>query len=110
MLVALGLVKKEEKEGIDFSRMSSWLRLRRMVAWVIRFVHNCQVSTEKDRMKGTFVPEDLEAAEELILKDVQREAFDKEMRTLRASETLPTTNKLASLSPLLTRSSVLVAG
>ena len=70
ILVALGLMRKESTEGIDFSRMSSWLRLRRMVAWVIRFVHNCQVSREGDRMKGNFVPEDLEAAEGLILKDV----------------------------------------
>ena len=81
-----------------------------MVAWVIRFVHNCQVGTEKDRMKGTFVPEDLEAAEELILKDVQREAFDKETRILRAGETLPTTNKLASLSPFIGADEIIRVG
>ena len=52
-------------------------------------------------MKGSFVPEDLAAAEELIIRDVQKEVYDKEMRSLRAGETLPTSNKLASLCPFI---------
>ena len=61
-------------------------------------------------MSGAFVPEDLEAAEDLIIKDVQREAFDTESRILRTGESLPTSNKLASLCPFIGADQIICVG
>ena len=57
---------------IDPARFSSWLRYRRVVAWILRFIRNvkCKVSGAA----GSSAPlqrEELDAAEVIILKDDQ---------------------------------------
>ena len=38
ILVALGLIVKEQTYSIDVSRFSSWMKLKRVAAWVLRLV------------------------------------------------------------------------
>ena len=61
-------------------------------------------------MQGSLVPEGLMAAEELILKDIQKEVFDKEIRSLQQSENLPRSNQLAFLCPFIAGDKILRVG
>ena len=41
----------EEAFPLDPSRYSNWLRLKRILAWIFRFIHNCQ-RTKRERTRG----------------------------------------------------------
>ncbi|XP_058826865.1 uncharacterized protein LOC131686880 [Topomyia yanbarensis] len=65
---------------IDFDRFSSWDRLQRATAYVLRFLHN--VSKKQPRYSGQLQQSELKAAEEVIFKLVQREQYPDEVAAL----------------------------
>ncbi|XP_062533692.1 uncharacterized protein LOC134202689, partial [Armigeres subalbatus] len=68
------------EQVIDFHRFSSWNRLHRATAYVLRFLHN---STNKHpKHTGPLQQEELRAAEETIFKLVQRECYPEELTAL----------------------------
>lgn len=78
-----------------FQRFSSWYRLKKCFAWILRYRNNL-LSAAKDR-KGGGQPKivkgkpslititEMENAEKAILKNVQQAAFSDELRVLRKS-------------------------
>jgi hypothetical protein len=68
---------------MDWSRFSSWTRVRRVMAFVLRFVdqlrNRCQVHHTLNTKEGKSLPvleaEDLERSENVLVKMVQRESF-----------------------------------
>lgn len=59
------------EEGMPFpldpSHYSSWLKVRRIQAWVNRFIENCQ-RKNVDRMSGELVVDELKKAEIQLIK------------------------------------------
>ena len=60
VLVAMGMVV--EIGRIDMGRFSTWLRLKRVIAWMVRFFSNCRRFSE-DRDDGCLTVDELSDAE-----------------------------------------------
>ena len=80
------------------SNWSSWLKLTRAVAWVLRFVANCR-SYRQERRKGSLSPEELQNAEIRIIRDAQQEEFSEEYRALHENKPIPKKSCLIKLTP-----------
>ena len=128
LLVALTLLKGTHT--MNATKFSSWTALRRVTAWVLRFVKNTKrmknrrahrnVTQRKKKKKktanvddmdsGPLTCDELKAAEEVAVKDAQEEAFGEELLSLRAGKVLPKGNKLLPLSPFVDEKGILRVG
>jgi hypothetical protein len=108
ILIALGLAKPSRGDRIDVDTFSSWVRLRRVVAWIVRFAHNLQKGNEKK--VGSLQVAEIMVAERFLVKDSQHTAFESEIRVIREGSYLPDSNKLSALSPWLDEHGVLRVG
>ena len=80
------------------SNWSSWVKLTRVVAWILRFVANCR-SHRQGRWKGSLSPEELQNAEIRIIRDAQLEEFSEEYRALQENKPIPKKSSLIKLTP-----------
>ncbi|XP_055644239.1 uncharacterized protein LOC129780226 [Toxorhynchites rutilus septentrionalis] len=65
---------------IDFHRFSTWERLQHATAYVLRFLNNA--SKKQPKYSGSLQQAELHAAEEIIIKLTQREAYTDEVAAL----------------------------
>ena len=107
VLVAMCTV---EETGIDLKRFSNWLRLRRVVAYVLRFVTNCTTPSAKRSQGCELTVKELDAAELCILKEVQQVSFDDELRLIRNGTSVPQSSRLSALCPYLDQDGTLRVG
>ena len=99
--------QKGETWRLDPKRFSSWKRLTRVHAWVVRFVTNCQRSSS-DRLLGEeLTVEEITDAERQIIKTMQQEVFSEEYSALVRGNRLPTQSKLLGLCPRLDEDGVM---
>ena len=64
-------------------QMSSFNRLRRVTAWIFRFVHNCHANKNKQAVrKGRLKTNELISAEECWIASAQQTAYPKELTIL----------------------------
>ena len=75
--VLVGIEIEKSKE-IDITRFSTWMRLRRVMTWVMRFLRNRRRCKEKT--VGCLSLEEISVAESQIMKIVQSEEFNEEIR------------------------------
>ncbi|MEW8544200.1 MAG: hypothetical protein AB2693_11760, partial [Candidatus Thiodiazotropha sp.] len=83
---------------VDPNRYSSWLRLRRILAWVYRFIRNCQTN-KQERTRGDLLNDELKTAEIQIIKQTQRTEFNDEWIALAHGKPLSKSSKLIGLQP-----------
>ena len=96
--VFLAVTTRESQVLVDPSRYSSWLRLRRIQAWVDRFIDNCQ-KPKADRTTGGLSVEELNQVEIKIVKETQRRNFPEEWQSLLHDKKLSPSSKLLGLHP-----------
>ena len=84
--------------SIDPSRYSSWLKLKRIRAWIDRFIENCQ-KPKSDRITGGLSAEELYQAEIKLIKETQRSHFPEEWHSIMRGQKLPSNSKLLGLQP-----------
>ena len=84
--------------SIDPSRYSSWLKLKRIRAWIDRFIENCQ-KPKSDRITGDLSAEELYQAEIKLIKETQRSHFPEEWHSIMRGQKLPSNSKLLGLQP-----------
>ncbi len=106
VLVAVALV---ETEGINLSRISSWIRLQRVVGWALRFMTNCR-SEEAERSKVALTVDELQLAQEAVIRDMQKSSFDGEIHTLKCGKTLNSSHPLSKLCPQVDSVGILRVG
>ena len=96
----------------QYSRYSSWPKLKRIAAWCQRWIHNTRCpKTGEDRRSGeTPTCEELKSAELFIVKEVQRVEFADDIRSIESQKPLPKSSKLSSLSPFVDSTGVLRVG
>ncbi|GFU75538.1 integrase catalytic domain-containing protein [Trichonephila clavipes] len=92
-----------------FQKFSSWNKLKRVVAYCLRFVKNCSLSACK-RRKSFLTTAELSEAEKGIVKFIQRDHFSMEVSYLSAGKQLPSTNKLIPLTPFYDDSGIIRVG
>ena len=113
VLVALGIVN-QNLPVVNPLRYSSWMKLSRIVGWVLRWVSNLKsrICGKPDEQKRDVVltPSEITDSRLLIVKDAQREAFDDVLMTLRSGEALPTNHKIVQLCPFIDHSGALRVG
>ena len=82
------------------NKFSSLQKLIRVTAWIFHFVTNCQLIPE-DRETCPLTIGELNAADRMLIRYTQHQAFDTKITALNLGKPLPTKSKLWPLSPLL---------
>ena len=85
---------------LDPTHYSSWLKLRRIRAWVNRFVQDCKKKPAA-RIIGELIADELKRAEVQLIKQAQRHQFPEEWKALTSARSVPSSSKLISLNPTL---------
>ena len=101
-----------------FQHTSSWYRLKKSVAWFLRYCEKLQSASKGEKPRkshaGTILSisvEEMRAAELEILKAIQRHHFPEERRSLtRCGSTVKKSSCLQSLDPILVYSLLRVKG
>lgn len=93
---------------INFDRFSKLNTLKRSVAYLLRFVHNCRHPLHKT--KGILQPEELAASFQVLVKLSQHGSFPNELAILHAKRALNSKNPLISLSPYIDAEGILRVG
>ena len=91
---------------------SSFTRLKRVTAWVFRFIHNCQSSKLKtEPIRGTCLStEELHKAEVHLYKDAQSTHFSEDIDALKSRSDLNKSSPVLSLRPFIDSSGLLRVG
>lgn len=82
------------------SKYSSFRKLIRVTAWCLRFIFNCKAKPP-ERLKNQLSASELQASTSLLIKLVQEEHFQTELKHLRSKRQLPASNPYISLSIFL---------
>ena len=109
-LVSLSSSDNQFNVGDYFNRVSSWSKLKKCVAWMLRFKALLRdlaakkkglISSERKELKPISVSE-LQAAEILIIKCVQRESFKDELSMISVKSTKSTkrSSSIRKLDPV----------
>ncbi|XP_077265255.1 uncharacterized protein LOC143899130 [Temnothorax americanus] len=100
------LIATRNEEYDILRRFSDYGKLQRIVAYCLRFKANLLGA----KKSGPLTPAEIEQAETIILKTVQREVFLKEVRALEQQQSIPKGSKLSSLSSILDQEGVIRVG
>ena len=97
-------------ELIPLTRYSSYTRLKRVTAWILRFVHNCRVKSTGSRLHGPLSVSELDVAGNLWVRYAQLQDFHEDIECLRGSQGVPSDSPLLPLHPILDSSEVIRVG
>lgn len=91
--------------------LSSFSRLKRITAWLMRFTGNCQARKKNaNRFTTPLTADELRRAENFWISFAQREHFASKIGSLKANVDVPLSSSLISLSPFLKECFELVVG
>lgn len=90
-----------------FIRFSNLLRLKRSIAYVLRFVRMCRTKT---KIVGFLSAQEIENACHLILKHFQAETFAREIKQLSSDKLSDKSSKISNLNPFLDEQKILRVG
>lgn len=101
------LVVNPLKDIVD--RYSSWQRLLRGVAWILRFIE--YIASGRTRQSKRYLSvQDLKDAEYILLQRAQVEEFKAEIVALTEKKEKSHSSKLKALNPLLRHNLIIVGG
>lgn len=89
-----------------FHRYSTFKRLRRMTAWLLRLHNNCR-TTKEFRRFGPLTVAELDNALFHLVRLIQKECFYKELKSLKCHEPVHSKSVLASVTPFLDRNQIM---
>ena len=69
--------------------------------WILRFVNNCTSPIREQIKSQTISSKELDEAEVPVVREVQQEAFQEEIRTLKGGISVGHSNKLSPLCPFI---------
>ena len=79
--------------------IANWYRLRRRVAWLIRFIHFLR--DRKTVRTGHLVLEYYDAAATAIVRIIQRSSYSQEIKDLKTRGEVKSSTNIVSLNPVL---------
>ena len=102
------MIVKPVEPVIDFNRHSSLTKLKRITAWILRFVNNCR---KPEQMQLSYLTAtELQEAERYWLYISQCDHFLEEIQALKNSQVISRSSCLLTLHPFLDSSSLLRVG
>ena len=104
------VVTKEAQLALpDISRFSSWIRLMRTTAWIVRYVNNlrAKASSKPTVTCSELLPSEYQQAQKLWWKKAQQDSFQEEIGDLQKHSNVSSSSKLRDLSPVLDSDGVL---
>ena len=93
-------IAEDKPFPVDPRRYSSWLKLRRILSWVNRFIQNCQ-KPNTERTYEELLADELKNAEIQLVRHAQSAEFQEEWKALSRGSSLPANSKLRGLQPKL---------
>lgn len=97
--------------GLDLiQRCSSWRRLVRVTAWMLRFVSNSRLRERSLRKLGPLEPAEHQRACEFWVRNSQAIAFSSELRSVRNGMSVDKSSSLRALNPIVSSDGVLRVG
>lgn len=105
----LACLSQTQESVIDFKRFSSLLKLLRVVAYSLRFIHNLRSNNGK-RKSEHLSAIDLKESRDMIVKLVQAESWKAEIERLKNGKALRKQSGLSSLKPYLDGNGLLRVG
>ena len=84
---------------IPIGRHSSFVRIKRIVAWIYRFIHNLRSSVSSRRVAPHLIASELSVAEEYWVAVIQRESFPEEVDALKQGCPISKKSKLLPFRP-----------
>ncbi|GFV57409.1 integrase catalytic domain-containing protein [Trichonephila clavipes] len=89
-------------------KFSSLSKLKRVIAYCLRFINNCRNSN--DKIIGLLKTSELTNAMYILIKSVQIVEFNNEINALKGNQSLSCRSKILSLNPFLDCSNILRVG
>ena len=80
--ISLHTIAQEVTTVIPVDRCSSYAQLKRVTAWMLRFLNDCRSNKEKN-LSPHLTTTELQAAETYWVSVIQRDHFTKEMQALK---------------------------
>ncbi|XP_064464098.1 uncharacterized protein LOC135375287 [Ornithodoros turicata] len=90
---------------IDTAKYSTYQRLIRVTAWILRFLNNMR--KPENRQSGCLVDEEMKRAEKFWVQQAQAEHYAEEIAQLQTDRTVAPESKLAALRPYLDDSGII---
>ena len=113
-------VRVEEAPGMSeliFSKFSSWIKLKKVVAWMLRFKQwliqksKLPVSVPNSTLKGQLTVEELKKAEHAIISCIQINSYKEELDTLKSGKKqIKNQSSLLNLDPVVINGVLCVGG
>jgi len=109
---AIALVATSVEGANIINKFSSLTRLKRTIAYCLRFIHNSKQRVRKDSniITGPLQVEEIEQSMSILLSIAQREEYAEEIHCLKQGRKLSSKNKLLSLHPFLDNRGLLRVG
>ena len=108
-LACMATVEREPLLPVD--RLSTFSRLKRVTAWVMRFIWNCRARIRKcQRNTDPLSVEDLDRASSYWIKHIQGMFWHREIKSLKKNSKIGSNSCILSLNPILDDSGVLRVG
>ncbi|XP_043502769.1 uncharacterized protein LOC122524520 [Polistes fuscatus] len=94
---------------VDYtSKISSYYKLSRSWAYVLRFVNNCRLNANKNY--GDLSVAEVDVAVWKLIKGIQGEEFSEEINSLKLNKSIGLSSRLRFLSPFLDKDNLLRVG
>lgn len=94
---------------MDYKRYSSWYKLLRIGAYMLRFIHNIKCN-KGERKIGTIITKESNESMLMIIKSVQSEEFIEEMKDLKRNGRVKRRSRLIALLPFLDEKGIMRIG
>ena len=107
-----GQVNQEDAISKMIARFGTWFKLKKAVAWLLRFKDFLKKRTfggVQDRTNHLTLSE-LSTAEKEIIRFVQRDEYRKEVTALQNLESIPKSSAIKKLSPVMKEDMIVVGG
>lgn len=95
--------------NLSLTNCSSLLKLKRVIAYCLRFKHNC-LAKQEDRRYGPLAVEELHVAFKRLILLEQRKSFYLELTDLQKNGSVHPKSKLLSLTPFLDSENIIRVG
>lgn len=97
----------QKTNAFSLPDISCYNKLKRVIAYCFRFMQNCQ---NKNKTYGSLTCNELSTAEQAIIKFVQGECYEDEIKALSRNRPVKNTSALIPLSPFLDGSGIIRVG